>query len=92
MDLMEQVVARENMGAALRRVEQNRGAPGIDGMTVGQLRDFLRAHWPRVRSELLAGTYKPQPVRRVAIPKPGGDTRLLGIPTVLDRLIQQALL
>lgn len=92
MDLMEQVVARENMGAALRRVEQNRGAPGIDGMTVEQLRGFLRERWPQVRAQLLAGTYQPQPVRRVAIPKPGGGTRLLGIPTVLDRLIQQALL
>ncbi|EKP93788.1 Retron-type reverse transcriptase [Thermaerobacter subterraneus DSM 13965] len=92
MDLMEQVVARENMWAALRRVEQNRGAPGVDGMTVEQLRGFLREQWSQVRAQLLAGTYKPQPVRRVEIPKPGGGTRLLGIPTVLDRLIQQALL
>ncbi|WP_207635469.1 group II intron reverse transcriptase/maturase [Thermaerobacter subterraneus] len=89
---MEQVVARENMWAALRRVEQNRGAPGVDGMTVEQLRGFLREQWSQVRAQLLAGTYKPQPVRRVEIPKPGGGTRLLGIPTVLDRLIQQALL
>jgi group II intron reverse transcriptase/maturase len=78
--------------AALRRVEQNAGAAGIDGMTTDELRPWLREHWPGVRSQLDAGTYRPQPVRRVAIPKSSGGTRLLGVPTVLDRLIQQALL
>lgn len=90
--LMEQVVARDNMRAALERVEENEGAAGIDGVQVNYLRDLLRECWPQVREELLQGTYRPQPVRRVEIPKPGGGTRLLGIPTVLDRLIQQALL
>lgn len=90
--LMEQVVARENMLAALRRVEQNGGAPGVDGIPTERLRDQIRAEWPRIRGELLAGTYRPMPVRRVEIPKPGGGKRMLGIPTVMDRLIQQALL
>ncbi|MER3405891.1 MAG: group II intron reverse transcriptase/maturase [Chloroflexota bacterium] len=89
---MEQVVARENMLAALKRVEQNRGAPGVDGIPTERLREQLRAEWPRIRTELLAGTYVPRPVRRVEIPKPGGGKRPLGIPTVMDRLIQQALL
>jgi len=89
---MEQVVARENMLRALRRVEQNRGAPGVDGVTTEQLRDLLKAQWPATREALLGDAYKPAPVRRVEIPKPGGGVRLLGIPTVLDRLIQQALL
>lgn len=90
--LMEQVVARENMLAALKRVERNGGAPGVDGVPTERLRDQLRAEWDRIRQELLTGTYRPQPVRRVEIPKPGGGKRLLGIPTVMDRLIQQALL
>lgn len=90
--LLEQVLARENLLAALRRVEQNGGAPGVDGVTVKDLRDHLRQHWERVREELLAETYQPAPVRRVEIPKPGGGKRQLGIPTVVDRLIQQALL
>jgi group II intron reverse transcriptase/maturase len=89
---MEKVVARENMRAALKRVEENKGAGGIDGVQVDELRDLLREVWPQVREQLLQGTYQPKPVRRVEIPKPGGGTRLLGIPTVLDRLIQQALL
>ncbi|GAB6931783.1 hypothetical protein JCM14719A_01360 [Calditerricola satsumensis] len=89
---MEQVVERQNMLRALRRVEQNKGAPGIDGMEVKDLRAYLVNHWTRIREELLAETYRPSPVRRVEIPKPGGGVRLLGIPTVLDRLIQQALL
>jgi RNA-directed DNA polymerase len=89
---MEQVVARGNMWAALRRVEQNRGAPGVDGMRVEDLRAHLKANWEVTRAALLDGTYEPQPVRRVEIPKPGGGQRLLGIPTVVDRLIQQALL
>ncbi|MBT9253157.1 MAG: group II intron reverse transcriptase/maturase, partial [Brockia lithotrophica] len=81
-----------NMLRALRRVEQNKGAPGIDGMEVKDLRAHLVNHWTRIREELLVGTYRPSAVRRVGIPKPGGGVRLLGIPTVLDRLIQQALL
>ncbi|WP_353928843.1 group II intron reverse transcriptase/maturase [Desulfofundulus kuznetsovii] len=89
---MEQVVARENMLAALKRVERNGGAPGVDGIPTERLRDQIRAEWPRIREELLAGTYRPMPVRRVEIPKPGGGKRLLGIPTAMDRLIQQALL
>jgi RNA-directed DNA polymerase len=90
--LMEKVVEKGNMYLALRRVEENKGAPGIDNVTVMELRDVLQEHWPRIREELLTGTYQPQPVRRVEIPKPNGGTRLLGIPTVVDRLIQQALL
>jgi RNA-directed DNA polymerase len=89
---MEEVVRRENLLAAYQRVKGNGGAPGIDGMTVEQLADFCRWHWARVREELLGGTYAPQAVRRVDIPKPDGKgVRTLGIPTVLDRLIQQAL-
>ena len=90
--LMEQVVARENMLAALRRVESNNGAPGNDGMTVDQLRGYLKTHWEPIKAGLLGDTYKPQAVRRVEIPKPDGGVRLLGIPSVVDRLIQQALL
>lgn len=90
--LFEEVLRRENMMAALERVVSNGGAPGVDGMTVEELRSFCREHWPRIRESLLNGTYVPQPVRRVEIPKPDGKgTRTLGIPTVLDRLIQQAL-
>ena len=91
-DLMEQACERRNLQAALKRVRQNAGSPGIDGMTVEELSGHLRVHWPRLREELLAGRYRPQPVRRVTIPKPGGGERELGIPTVLDRFIQQALL
>jgi RNA-directed DNA polymerase len=90
--LMEMACERRNLLAALKRVRQNAGSPGIDGMTVEALSDHLRVHWRRLREELLAGRYQPQPVRRVAIPKPGGGERELGIPTVLDRFIQQALL
>ncbi|WP_170098996.1 group II intron reverse transcriptase/maturase [Kyrpidia spormannii] len=89
---MEKVVARGNMLAALKRVEQNKGAPGVDGIPTENLREQIQAEWPRIREELLTGTYRPQPVRRVEIPKPGGGQRMLGIPTVMDRLIQQALL
>lgn len=91
-ELMEQVVTRENATAAWLAVKRNGGAPGIDGMTTGQLRDHIRAHWETIRTKLLAGTYVPSPVRRVEIPKPNGGVRLLGIPTVLDRWIQQMLL
>jgi len=89
---MERVLERENMKSALRKVEQNGGAPGVDGMKVEELRGYLVDHWPSIREQLLAGEYYPQPVRGVEIPKPKGGKRKLGIPTVLDRLIQQALL
>jgi RNA-directed DNA polymerase len=90
--LMERVVEKSNLLAALRRVRSNGGSPGVDGMTVEALPDYLRRKWPKIREQLLVGTYRPQPVRRVKIPKPGGGVRKLGIPTVLDRFIQQALL
>jgi len=88
---MEQVLAPENLRAAWQRVKSNAGAPGIDGMTVGEFPAFCREHWPRIRSALMAGTYRPARVRRVFIPKPDGSQRPLGVPTVLDRVIQQAL-
>jgi RNA-directed DNA polymerase len=89
---MERIVSRENMMTAYQRVVANKGAPGIDKMTVEQLKPHLVEHWPRIKEDLLAGRYKPAPVRGVEIPKPGGKgVRLLGIPTVLDRLIQQAI-
>ena len=91
-NLLEQVVASQNMRSALKRVEQNKGAAGGDGMTVKQLRPWLQSHWRTLKQSLLDGTYRPQPVKRVEIPKPTGGTRLLGIPTVIDRLIQQAIL
>lgn len=91
-DLMEQVVAAPNMRRALRRVMANKGAPGADGMTVQELPEHLKQAWPALRQALLAGTYQPQPVRRVEIPKPDGGMRQLGIPTVVDRLLQQAIL
>jgi RNA-directed DNA polymerase len=92
MQLMEAVVERENMLAALRRVERNQGSAGIDEMTVEELRPYLREHWPRIKEELLEGRYEPCPVRKVEISKPGGKgVRTLGIPTVVDRLIQQAI-
>jgi RNA-directed DNA polymerase len=89
---MEAVVERDNLKAALARVRQNQGSPGIDGMTTEELLPYLRGHWARLREELLAGTYQPQPVQRVEIPKKGGGVRRLGIPTVLDRFLQQAVL
>ncbi|WP_126425540.1 group II intron reverse transcriptase/maturase [Brevibacillus marinus] len=92
MDLLEKVLSRDNLKAALKRVEANKGAPGVDGVSTEQLRDYLRQHWTIIRSQIEAGTYKPSPVRRVEIPKPDGGVRLLGIPTVVDRLIQQAIL
>jgi len=89
--LWERLLSPENLGRALRRVRANRGAPGVDGMTTEELVPWLREHWASVREALDAGTYRPLPVRRVVIPKPGGGERLLGVPTCLDRLIQQAL-
>ncbi len=89
--LMEQVVDRANLQRAYQRVKRNKGAPGIDGLAVTELGDLVRQHWPTIKAKLLDGTYQPQPVRRVTIPKPNGGERELGIPTVLDRLIQQAL-
>lgn len=92
MQMMEAVVERENMIAALRRVEVNKGSVGIDEMTIESMRPYLREHWPYIKEQLLAGRYIPNPVRRVDIPKPNGKgMRQLGIPTVIDRLIQQAL-
>jgi RNA-directed DNA polymerase len=90
--LMEEICNRENMEEALRRVKANKGSAGIDGMTVDGIADYLKQHWPAVRERLLNGTYRPNPVRRVEIPKPDGGVRKLGIPTVLDRLIQQAVM
>ena len=90
--LMEAVVERGNMVMALHRVESNKGAAGFDGMTVAELRAYLKEQWPVIRERLLSGSYEPKPVRRVEIPKPDGKgVRKLGIPTVIDRLIQQAL-
>ena len=90
--LMEAICERENLKRALRRVKANKGSPGVDGMTVEQLPNYLRAHWPKHRDELVRGTYTPSPVRRVEIPKPNGGTRRLGVPTALDRFVQQAVL
>ncbi len=90
--LMEEIVHHENLRGALRKVKSNHGSPGVDGMTVDQLSEHLRVHWPRLREDLLAGRYQPQPVRRCEIPKASGGTRTLGIPTALDRFIQQAIL
>ena len=90
--MMEAICQRDNLKRALKRVRQNGGRPGIDGMTVEELVDHLREHWPAIRGQLMEGTYKPQPVRRVEILKPGGGVRKLGIPTVLDRFIQQAVM
>jgi RNA-directed DNA polymerase len=91
--LMEEVCERQNCQQALRRVKANKGSAGVDGMTVRELPDYLKQHWPAIREQLLSGTYRPQPVKRVEIDKPdGGGVRKLGVPTVLDRLIQQAVL
>jgi RNA-directed DNA polymerase len=90
--LMEKVVDRDNLLTALRNVKRNGGSPGVDGMKVEELPEYLKRKWPKIRRRLLNGTYVPYPVKRVEIPKPGGGVRQLGIPTVLDRFIQQALL
>ena len=91
MELMSAVLERSNMMRAYERVLRNKGAPGVDGMMVGDLKAYLKCNWPEIREQLREGRYRPSPVRRVEIPKPGGGQRMLGIPTVLDRLIQQAL-
>src|SRR3984893_7407782 len=91
--LMEEVCERGNLKEALRRVKANKGSPGVDGMTIDEITDYLKQDWPAIREQLLRGTYEPKPVRRVEIPKPdGGGVRKLGIPTVLDRFIQQAVM
>jgi RNA-directed DNA polymerase len=90
--LMEEVCEPENLKEALRQVKANKGSAGIDRMTAGQLADYLKQYWPTIREQLLSGTYEPKPVRRVEIPKPDGGVRKLGIPTVLDRFIQQAVM
>lgn len=91
-DLLEQALARENLVAAWQRVKANKGSAGVDGRTVQDTAEYLKGAWPAIRKGLLEGSYRPEPVRRVGIPKPGGGVRELGIPTVVDRLIQQALL
>ena len=88
---MERVVERSNVWLAYQRVVENKGAPGVDGVTVAEFKDWLKVHWPSVKRALLEGRYLPRPVRRVDIPKPSGGVRTLGVPTVVDRLIQQAL-
>jgi RNA-directed DNA polymerase len=90
LTVMQEVLQPDNLEVALDRVQANKGSPGIDGMTVKQLPEYLNAHWQQIRKQLLEGTYKPRPVKRVEIPKPDGGVRKLGIPTVLDRFIQQA--
>ena len=90
--LMGRVVEGGNLRRALKRVQQNEGSPGVDGLTVDELPAHLRRHWAQIREQLLTGRYQPSVVKRVEIPKPGGGVRMLGIPTVLDRFIQQAVL
>src|SRR5215471_9668877 len=92
VSLMEEVCERENLEVAWQQVRSNQGSPGVDGRTIDETRDYLREHWPTIRDQLLNGTYEPLPVRRVEIAKPDGGVRKLGIPAVLDRLIQQAIL
>src|SRR4029453_14579902 len=84
-------VERSNVWLAYQRVIENKGAPGVDGVTVAEFKDWLKVHWPSGKGDLLAGSYLPRPVRRVDIPKPSGGVRTLGVPVVVDRLIQQAL-
>ena len=90
-DMMARVLDPANMRRAWKRVKANRGAPGMDAMRIEDFAAFARSHWAEIRQQLEGGTYPPQPVRRVSIPKPGGGERLLGIPTVVDRVIQQAM-
>jgi len=89
--LLERILSRENMIEALKRVKSNKGSHGIDGMKIEELSDYLKSNWIEIKEKIMTGKYKPQPVRRVEIPKHDGGVRLLGIPTVLDRLIQQAI-
>lgn len=89
--LMLRIVERNNLQRALKQVQRNKGAPGVDGMTVEELPDYLRVHWPQLREQLVGGTYRPKPVKRVLIPKANGKQRKLGIPTVVDRFVQQAI-
>ena len=91
-DLYEKILSRENMVLAWKRVEANKGSAGVDGLSIEETAEGLKTQWPKIREELRSGRYRPQAVRRVEIPKPGGGVRELGIPTVVDRLIQQALL
>jgi RNA-directed DNA polymerase len=90
-DLVARVLERQNLRRALQQVRRTQGAPGLDGMTGDDLGEYLQAHWPTIRAALLAGTYVPQSVRRTEIPQPGGGTRNVSLPTVLDRFIEQAL-
>ena len=90
--LLERVLSRANLQRALKQVRSNQGAPGVDGMNVDALPQYLREHWVEIRAQLVEGKYQPKPVRRVEIPKPDGRKRLLGVPSVLDRFIQQPLL
>jgi RNA-directed DNA polymerase len=89
---MEEVCDRKNLEIAWRHVRKNKGSPGVDGMTIAETWDYLKEHWSTIREQLLEGTYRPQPVKRVNIPKPDGGVRKLGVPCVVDRLIQQGLL
>jgi RNA-directed DNA polymerase len=91
VNLLERILSRENMLKAWKRVKANKGAPGIDGINIEAFPEYLKANWPYIREEIFAGTYQPSPVLRVEIPKPTGGSRPLGIPTLLDRLIQQAI-
>ncbi len=90
--LMEKVCERPNMESAWKRVRANKGGPGVDGLTIAQTAEYLREHWPMIRDQLVEGTYTPQPVKRRKLPKPAGGVRQLGVPCVVDRLIQQAVL
>ena len=89
--MLEEILDIRNVTKALKQVTANKGAGGIDGMQTDELRDYLNANWQTLRKSILEGSYKPQPVRKVEIPKPQGGTRMLGIPTVIDRLLQQAI-
>src|SRR5580692_7083962 len=89
-DLMEEILERDNLIEAWKRVKENQGSAGSDGLTVEKLKPYLEEHWPAIRKQMESGTYEPQPVKRVEIPKPDGGVRKLGIPTVVDRFIQQA--
>ena len=89
--MLEEILDIRNVQKAFRQVTANKGAGGIDGMQTDELRDYLNTHWQTLRADILKGNYKPQPVRKVEIPKPQGGTRMLGIPTVIDRLLQQAI-